>query len=114
MDPRVSHHSASHGLNLRARLKDVFSGAVASVLTITFGLSYAVLIFSGPLAPLLPYGIAATLISASIAAAVVALGSTFRFAVAGPESSTAEVTAILSVVLAEHMMAVDPSVPLLG
>src|SRR3954453_3914124 len=104
MDPRVSAHPPSHGLNLRARLKDVFSGTVASVLTITFGLSYAVLIFSGPLAPLLPYGIAATFISAAIGAAVVALGSTFPFAVAGPESSTAAVTAILSGVVVEHMI----------
>jgi SulP family sulfate permease len=63
---------------------------------------------------LLPYGIAAIFISASIAAAVLALGSTFPFAVAGPDSSTAAVTAILAAALVEHMIANDPSAPLLG
>jgi hypothetical protein len=67
-----------------ARLNDVFGGVVTSVLSITYGLSYAVLIFTGPLAPFLPYGIAATFVSASIAAAVLALCSSFPFAVAGP------------------------------
>ena len=82
--PRVSSHSASLSLNMPARLNDVFGGVVTSVLSITYGLSYAVLIFTGPLAPFLPYGIAATFVSASIAAAVLALCSSFPFAVAGP------------------------------
>src|SRR5258708_15184247 len=96
-----------------ARLNDVFGGAVTSVLNVTYGLSYAVLIFPGPLAPFLPYGIAATFISASIAAAVLALGSSFPFAVAGPESSTAAVSAIPAAALAEYMIANDPSAALL-
>ena len=50
-------------VQLRAWRNDIFSGLIASVLTISFGLSYSVLIFSGPLASLLPYGIAATFIS---------------------------------------------------
>ncbi|MET0221147.1 MAG: hypothetical protein ABW213_10860, partial [Tardiphaga sp.] len=79
---------------LRLWRNDVFAGLVAAVLTISFGLSYSVLIFSGPLTSLLPYGIAMTFISASVAAAIVALGSTFHFAVAGPESSVAAVTSI--------------------
>ncbi|MDB5517981.1 MAG: hypothetical protein JWQ17_4739 [Tardiphaga sp.] len=114
--PRVSSSSASlnSNLDLRARLNDVFGGSVASVLTITYGLSYAVLIFSGPLAPLLPYGIAATFISSCIAAAVLALGSSFPFAVAGPDSSTAAVTAILAATMAEHLIQNNPSAPLLG
>jgi sulfate permease, SulP family len=113
--PRVSSSSSfSSNLNLHARLNDVFGGTLASVLTVTYGLSYAVLIFSGPLAPLLPYGIAATFISASIAAAVLAFGSSFPFAVAGPDSSTAAVTAILAAALAEYMIENDPSMPLLG
>jgi len=111
---RVSLDSASQGRKLPARLSDIFGGAVASVLTITFGLSYSVLIFSGPLAPFLSFGIAATFISSAIVAAVLALGSTFPFAVAGPESSTAAVTGILSAVLVEHMIANNPAVPLLG
>lgn len=112
--PARASTSASLGPDLRARLYDVFGGGVASILTITYGLSYAVLIFSGPLAPLLPYGIAATFISCSVAAAVLALGSTFPFAVAGPDSSTAAVSAILAATMAEHLIQNDPSAPLLG
>jgi SulP family sulfate permease len=99
---------------LRGWRNDVFGGLIASVLTISFGLSYSVLIFTGPLASLLPYGIAATFISASVAAAVIALGSTFRFAVAGPESSTAAVTAILAAAMVEHIVGTNEATPLLG
>src|SRR3954447_24922936 len=99
---------------LHAWRNDVFGGLIASVLTISFGLSYSVLIFTGPLASLLPYGIAATFISASVAAAVIALGSSFPFAVAGPESSTAAVTAILSAALVEHIVTAGAPIGLLG
>jgi SulP family sulfate permease len=112
--PARASSSASLGSDLRTRLHDVFGGSVASILTITYGLSYAVLIFSGPLAPLLPYGIAATFISSCIAAAVLALGSSFPFAVAGPDSTTAAVTAILAATTAEHLIQNNPSAPLLG
>ncbi|MET0970206.1 MAG: SulP family inorganic anion transporter [Tardiphaga sp.] len=97
---------------MRLWRNDVFAGLVAAVLTISFGLSYSVLIFSGPLTSLLPYGIAMTFISASVAAAIVALGSTFHFAVAGPESSVAAVTSILSVALADRIVAAG--MPMLG
>ena len=44
------------------------AGSAASVLTVTFGLSYSLLIFAGPLAPYLSYGVAATFISSAILA----------------------------------------------
>lgn len=99
---------------LRAWRDDLFSGAIASVLTVSFGLSYSVLIFTGPLASFLPYGIAATFIAASVAAAVIALGSSFPFAVGGPESSTAAVTAILTAAMVEHVVAQAEPTALLG
>lgn len=48
------------GEMLGARLRDIFAGSICSVLSIATGLSYAALIFSGPLAPWLGYGIAVT------------------------------------------------------
>ena len=39
-------------------LRDMFAGSICGVLSIAFGLSYAVLIFSGPLTPWLTYGVA--------------------------------------------------------
>jgi len=100
-------------LALRAALKDVLGGSAASVLSVTFGLSYSLLIFSGPLTPYLSYGVAATFIASAVLAAVVALGSSLPIAIAGPESSTAAMTGILASSMVERVMAADPSAALL-
>src|SRR3977135_2076051 len=100
---RVVNRSVSFGPKLRIALNDVLGGAAASVLTVTFGLSYSLLIFAGPLAPYLSYGVAATFVSSAVLATVIALGSSLPFAIAGPESSTAAVTAILASTLVERM-----------
>jgi SulP family sulfate permease len=101
-------------LPLRVILKDVLGGGAASVLTLTFGLSYSLLIFTGPLAPYLSYGVAATFISSAVLAGVIAAGSSLPFAVAGPDSSTAAMTGILASSVVERMVAADPSAPLLA
>lgn len=90
---------------------DIFAGAVASIITLAFGLSYSVLIFAGPLAPYLNYGIAATFTATAALATVVSLGSSFKFAVAAPESSTAAVAAILSTSVVNHLAATQPNLP---
>jgi len=102
------------GPKARSALNDVLGGGAASVLSITFGLSYALLIFAGPLAPYLSYGVAATFIASAVLATVIALESSLPFAVAGPETSTAAMTAILASSLAERMAANDPTAPLLA
>jgi sulfate permease, SulP family len=110
----VVSQSVSLGPGLRSALNNVLGGSAASVLTVTFGLSYSLLIFAGPLAPYLSYGVAATFISSALLATVIALGSSIPFAVAGPESSTAAMTAILASSLVERMTAADPAAPLLA
>ncbi len=99
---------------MRKAFRDILGGSAASVLTITFGLSYSLLIFTGPLAPYLAYGVAATFISSAILAAVIAVGSSFPFAIAAPESSTAAMTGILASSLVEHVIAGNPSAALLA
>ena len=106
--------SVNRGPKLRTALNNILGGSAASVLTVTFGLSYALLIFAGPLASYLSYGVAATFISSAVLATVIALGSSLPFAVAGPESSTAAMTAILASSLVERMAATDPTAPLLA
>jgi SulP family sulfate permease len=101
-------------LALRAVLKDILGGSAASVLTVTFGLSYALLIFGGPLSPYLAYGVAATFISSAILAGVIAIGSSLPFAVSGPESSTAAMMGILASSMAEHIAATNPSASVLA
>src|SRR6202012_495224 len=99
---------------LRTALNDILGGSAASVLTITFGLSYALLIFGGPLAPNLSYGVAATFVSSAILGLVIALGSSLRFAIAAPDTSTAAMTGILASSVIERMAITDPSAPVLG
>jgi SulP family sulfate permease len=100
--------------SFKRALNDILGGSAASVLTVTFGLSYALLIFAGPLSPYLSYGIAATFISSAVLAAVIASGSSLTFAVAAPDSSTAAVTGILAASLIERIETANPSAPLLS
>ena len=110
----VISQSVSFSPKLRRAINDVLGGSAASVLTVTFGLSYSLLIFGGPLAPYLSYGVAATFISSAILAAVIALGSSLPFAIGGPESSTAAMTGILASSMVERMTLADTSAPLLA
>jgi SulP family sulfate permease len=100
-------------LPLRVVMRDILGGTAAGVLTVSFGLSYALLIFGGPLAPYLSYGVAATFIASAILAAVIGVGSSLPFAIAGPDSSTAAMTGILASSIVERMLATDPSAPVL-
>ncbi len=111
---RVVNDTSSFGPRARTALNDVLGGTAASFLTITFGLSYSLLIFAGPLTPYLSYGIAATFIASAVLAAVLAFGSSLPFAVGAPETSTAAMSGILASSLAERLMAADPGAPLLA
>lgn len=89
--------------------RDLFAGSVCSVLSLAFGLSFAALIFSGPLTPWLAYGIAASFIASSVAGLVVAIGSSLPFSIAGPDSSTSAVTAALVGAVSQHLAAAGAS-----
>ncbi len=102
------------GPQARRAIHDVLGGSAASVLSIAFGLSYTLLIFAGPLAPYLSYGIAATFIGSAVFATMIGLGSSLPFAIAGPDSSTVAVTSILAASLVERLVAADPSAALLA
>src|SRR5881409_2114913 len=107
-DPAIGFDPVA-GINpsVKRALNDILGGTAASVLTVTFGLSYSLLIFAGPLSPYLSYGITATFVSSAVLAAVIALGSSLPFAIAAPDSSTAAVTGILAASLVERAAAAD-------
>ncbi|HEX3938663.1 MAG TPA: SulP family inorganic anion transporter [Xanthobacteraceae bacterium] len=88
---------------LRTVLTDVFAGTVCSILSIAYCLSYAALIFTGPLEHLLSYGIAVTFLSAAVGGAIVAMRSSLSFAVAGPDSSISVVLAALVATLVQRL-----------
>jgi sulfate permease, SulP family len=79
----------------RTALTDVFAGTICSVLSIAYCLSYAVLIFAGPLQDVLSYGVAVTFLSAAVGGAIVAWRSSLPFAIAGPDSSVSVVMAAM-------------------
>ena len=85
-------------------VRTVISGVVVGALSIMFYLSYAALIFSGPLTPWLAYGIAATFITAAIGGAAISLRSSLPFAIGGPDGSTSAVTAALVAALGARMI----------
>ena len=83
---------------------DFFAGLISSVLAVAVGLSFAALIFSGPLSPWLAYGVAATFVTSAISALVLAIRSSLPFVIAGPDAPTATVTATLAAVLARRIV----------
>ena len=102
----VSNIGTNGALNqqkLRAAITDVFAGAVCSILSIAYCLSYAALIFTGPLEHALAYGVAVTFLSAAIGGAIVALRSSLPFAVAGPDSSISVVIAAMVATLIQRL-----------
>ena len=93
---------------LRAGLTDVFAGTVCSILSVAYCLSYAALIFTGPLEHLLSYGIAVTFLSAAVGGTIVALRSSLPFAVAGPDSS---ISVVLAALVAPSSSGSSPAAP---
>ena len=77
-------------------LADLSAGAVVATVTVSYAASYAALVFSGPeLSGYLPAGVAAALTSSWIMSGVVALGSSWYFAVGGPDSNLAAVLSVI-------------------
>jgi sulfate permease, SulP family len=98
-------NGASNNLKLRGALTDVFAGAVCSIISIAYSLSYAALIFTGPISHLLSYGVAVTFLSAAVGGAVVALGSSLPFAIAGPDSSISVIIAAMVAIVVHRVAA---------
>ena len=80
--------------------RDVTSGAVTSVISLVYSLSFAALIFSGDTAGGYAQGISALLIGTGVTALAAALFSAFRFAVSGPDSNACAVMATMAVAIA--------------
>ena len=103
----IGHSAARRGF------EDILGGAAASVLTITYGLSYTLLIFAGPLAPSLSHGLGITFTVSALMALVLALGSSLPFAIGAPDSSVAATTAILAGTIADRLAGAAPAAALL-
>ena len=79
-------------------------GLVTSIVSLVYGLSFSALLFSGELASGLPRGISSVLVGLAVTTLVVALLSAFRFAVAGPDSNAAAVSAGMVAVIGHELV----------
>jgi sulfate permease, SulP family len=100
----VGYRRLASGFN-DTSLRNAIAGVICAIVSLVFSLSYAALIFSGPLAPWLAYGMAATFITAAIGGIVMASRSSLPFALASPDASTSAMTATLIAALATRLVA---------
>jgi len=76
--------------------RDGLAAVISAIVAITYSLSYGALIFSGPLRAELSQGITLMLVTAAVAGIAVALMSSFRFAIGGPDSNVTAVFAAIA------------------
>lgn len=95
--------TALNDRRVRPVLTDIFAGTICSFLSVAYCLSYAALIFTGPLAQYLAYGVAVSFLSAAVAGAIVAWRGSLRFAIAGPDSSSSVVIAAMVATLVHRL-----------
>src|SRR5215472_12346781 len=86
---RVAYHRPPLMSRLFRFAPDVTAGSISALVTLSYSISYAVLIFSGPtLEPFLARGFHVAL--------VVALKSSFPAAIAGPDSNASAILAVMA------------------
>lgn len=89
------HRGGSAAVNLLIR--EVSGGLFAGLLTVVYSLSYAAILFSGPIAHGFAVGSSMALTTAVVAAVAIALLGNVKFAIAGPDIySAAPLAAMLS------------------
>lgn len=103
---------AKGDLRPTAWLTGLLAGLVVGIVVVILAISFAVLIFSGDLAPLAPKGISLGLFTAVVMAALIALISSFRGMVATPQDVPAAITALIAASVAAAMPADVGSDPL--
>ena len=85
--------------------KDIIPGLVTAIVLIATAISYAALIFSGPLLNSRPIGIGYALIGAGIVGAIFVYKSAIPFAIAGPDSKPVAVLSALVAIIAADLAA---------
>ena len=84
-------------------LPNVLAGLAIGMVNLTYGMSFAALIFSGTLSPYFPMGIGNALVSSVVVGIIVALRSSFPFAIAGPGANATPILALITTAIAEEI-----------
>jgi sulfate permease, SulP family len=105
--PAMPQPSTSGGaLNRPAGLlTDVSAALITAIVTLTFALSYAALIFAGPLSAGQPLGVVAAVTSVAMGGLVVALFSSIPFNSASPDGNSSAMMAAMAASAAADMAA---------
>jgi SulP family sulfate permease len=84
----------------RSLLPNLFAGLTAGLVTLIYSISFAALIFSGKLTQFFPEGVGSALIGSTVTAIIVAWRSSFPFVLAGLESNSAVILAVMASAIA--------------
>ena len=82
---------------------DIGAGLLSAVVMLCYALSYAALIFSGKLDAYLHAGVLVALVSCIVVAPVIALRSSIKFSIGGPDGNSAAILASLAAGIAADM-----------
>lgn len=82
---------------------NVLAGLAVGLVSLTYDVSFTALIFSGSLSAYFPQGLGSALVSSVIVGAIVALRSSFPFAIAGPDSNSAAILALMVSAIAKEI-----------
>ncbi len=77
-------------------LRELSGGLITGLVAVVYAVTYAALLFSGPLKAGLPLGISLCLVSAALGAFWLAWRSELPFAIAGPDGSTLSILAAMA------------------
>jgi SulP family sulfate permease len=89
-------------------VRQISNGIVVSALSLALSLSYAALVFSGPLAPELAYGVGFALIGAIVLALLVSWKSSLPFSIAGPDGN---ISGVLAAIVASMVATMPAEMP---
>lgn len=107
--PPAREHRVPPG-SLRKRASDLATAVIMALLAVTFALSHAALIFSGPLAAIQAYGVTVALVTSLVVGLAVSAFSSLRFATGGGDGNVAAVLAAGAATVAAALGAAGPDV----
>jgi SulP family sulfate permease len=103
---RANAASTRPGSGTEGLLPNFMAGTLSAMVTLSYSISYGVLIYSGKvLQPQMATGIHAALMAAWVIALVVAIRSSFHFSIAGPDSNATAILAVISGNIAGNLSA---------
>lgn len=100
---QAEQNDRMHWLRIKNVLPDLSAGFLTALVTLSYSASYAALIFSGALSTYLSAGLFAAMVSCIVVVTVVAVKSSLRFAIAGPDSNATAILAATIAGLSSHV-----------